>query len=169
MRRRTRWPFQPAIGNDERCWIHWLHWASVANLQSTSNGVDVCISGYNPIYIYVLEIKKRVENQFYSKLSTSQTCVLDHLFTPTCHLNSQLWNRAPGNEKLPSSIRRSWAMFYGVPAPSQHTKCYYIRTYHIHTVYKPSYCSCCFQIYFQPCRLACRGRNKKPVTNSKTK
>lgn len=43
---------------------------------------------------------------------------------------------APGKETLPSSIRRSWALFYGVPARSQHTKCY-----HIHTVYKPSYCS----------------------------
>ena len=56
MHRRTRWPFQPAIGNDERCWIHWIHWASVANLQSTGTYVDVCISANIILYIAYIHL-----------------------------------------------------------------------------------------------------------------
>ena len=63
MHRRTRWPFQPAIGNDERCWIHWIHWASVANLQSTGTCVDVCISADIILYIDIAYIHRLFRNK----------------------------------------------------------------------------------------------------------
>ena len=50
--RRTRWPFHPAIGNDVMRVIHCIHRASASNFKSTGIGVDVCIAGFNPIYIY---------------------------------------------------------------------------------------------------------------------